>query len=158
MILYHGSNIAINSIDLSKSRPNKDFGKAFYLSKERQQAEEMAAFTVDRFGGLPIVTAFEFDEAALNDKHLKVKLFDGYSREWAEFIFANRDSDSDDNIHDFDIVYGPIANDKVGRQMFNYREGYIDIEEFMRRLNYMKGITFQYAFCTELGISKLKRL
>ena len=158
MILYHGSNIAINSIDLSKSRPNKDFGKAFYLSKERQQAEEMAAFTVDRFGGSPIVTAFEFDEATLNDKHLNVKIFDGYSREWAEFIFDNRDSDSDDNIHDFDIVYGPIANDKVGRQMFNYREGYIDIEEFMRRLNYMKGITFQYAFCTELAISKLKRL
>jgi len=30
MILYHGSNIAIETIDLSKSKPNKDFGKAFY--------------------------------------------------------------------------------------------------------------------------------
>ena len=34
MILYHGSNIEIETIDLSKSKPNKDFGKAFYLSEE----------------------------------------------------------------------------------------------------------------------------
>lgn len=53
MILYHGSNTIIDKIDLSKSKPNKDFGKAFYLSEQKQQAEEMAAFTVERFGGLP---------------------------------------------------------------------------------------------------------
>ena len=33
MILYHGSNITIERIDLDKSRPNKDFGKGFYLSE-----------------------------------------------------------------------------------------------------------------------------
>ena len=27
MILYHGSNVSIDAIDLSKSRPGKDFGK-----------------------------------------------------------------------------------------------------------------------------------
>ena len=158
MILYHGSNIEIQKIDLSKSRPNKDFGKAFYLSKEMQQAEEMAAFTVDRFGGKTFITSFEFDETLLNDSQLQVKTFDDYSREWAEFIFSNKDTDSEVNIHNYDIVYGPIANDKVGRQMFNLREGYIDIEEFMRRLHYMKGITFQFAFFFFLSISKLKKL
>ena len=158
MILYHGSNIEIETIDLSKSKPNKDFGKAFYLSEEMQQAKEMAAFTVDRFGGKPIISSFEFDRNLLDGRQLQVKTFDGYSREWAEFIFSNRDTDSAVNIHNYDIVYGPIANDKVGRQMFNYREGYIDIDEFMRRLHYMKGVTFQYAFCTELAISKLKKI
>jgi hypothetical protein len=158
MILYHGSNTAIEIIDLGKSKPNKDFGHAFYLSKEKQQAEEMASFTVDRFGGKPIITSFEFDETLLYDEQLQVKTFDSYSREWAEFVFSNRDTDSKVNIHDYDIVYGPIANDQIGRQMFNLREGYIDIDEFMRRLHYMKGITFQYAFCTELAISKLIRI
>ena len=76
MILYHGSNTAIETIDLSKSKPNKDFGKAFYLSEEMQQAEEMALFTVDRFGGKPIITSFEFDETLLHDEHLHVKTFD----------------------------------------------------------------------------------
>ena len=44
MILYHGSNIYIESIDLSKSKPNKDFGKGFYLSENKAQAEQMAKF------------------------------------------------------------------------------------------------------------------
>ena len=158
MILYHGSNSAIETIDLTKSKPNKDFGKAFYLSEQKRQAEEMALFTVDRFGGKPIITSFEFDETILHNKQFQVKTFDSYSREWAEFIFSNRDTDSEVNIHNYDVVYGPIANDQVGRQMFNLREGYIDIDEFMRRLHYMKGITFQYAFCTELAISKLIRI
>lgn len=29
MILYHGSNVEFDSIDLLKSKPNKDFGKGF---------------------------------------------------------------------------------------------------------------------------------
>jgi hypothetical protein len=158
MILYHGSNIAIDIIDLSKSKPNKDFGKAFYLSEQKQQAEEMAVFTVERFGGEPIVTTFEFDETWLNNAQLCYLSFNEYSREWADFILANRDADTETNIHNYDIVYGPIANDSVGRQIFNLKEGYIDFEEFMKRLHYMKGITFQYAFCTPKAIEKLKRL
>ena len=58
--------------------------------------------------------------------------------------------------HSFDVVYGPIANDRVGLQIRNYRLGNIDKKEFLRRLHYMKGITFQYAFCTEKAIQKLK--
>ena len=41
MRLYHGSNVEIESIDLSKSRPFKDFGRAFYLSADQQQAWEL---------------------------------------------------------------------------------------------------------------------
>ena len=158
MILYHGSNIAIDVIDLGKSKPNKDFGKAFYLSEQKQQAEEMAAVTVERFGGKPVVTAFEFDETCLKNTQLRYKSFNEYSREWADFILANRDADTETNIHNYDIIYGPIANDSVGRQIFNLKEGYIDFEEFMKRLHFMKGISFQYAFCTELAISKLIRI
>ncbi len=32
MKLYHGSTVDITEIDLAKSKPNKDFCKAFYLS------------------------------------------------------------------------------------------------------------------------------
>lgn len=42
MKLYHGSNMKVEVIDLAKSRPAKDFGRAFYLSAEEQQAKEMA--------------------------------------------------------------------------------------------------------------------
>lgn len=32
MILYHGSNTAIDGIDLNRCRPYKDFGRGFYLT------------------------------------------------------------------------------------------------------------------------------
>ena len=38
MILYHGTNKAFDTIDLTKSKPNKDFGHGFYLSREYSQA------------------------------------------------------------------------------------------------------------------------
>lgn len=41
MKLYHGTNIDFSRIDLTKSRPNKDFGQGFYLSDNRLQAEEL---------------------------------------------------------------------------------------------------------------------
>lgn len=44
MILYHGSNQKVDNIDLGKSRPSKDFGLAFYLSEDIEQAKEMAQF------------------------------------------------------------------------------------------------------------------
>ena len=42
MRLYHGSNVRIGKIDLAKSRPNKDFGRGFYLTEEAEQAMRMA--------------------------------------------------------------------------------------------------------------------
>ena len=42
MILYHSSTVDIQEIDLRCSKPNKDFGRGFYLSSNRQQAMDMA--------------------------------------------------------------------------------------------------------------------
>ena len=40
--LYHGSNVRIERIDLSVGHINKDFGKGFYLTDIKTQADEMA--------------------------------------------------------------------------------------------------------------------
>lgn len=156
MILYHGSNQRVRQIDLSKSRPAKDFGQAFYLSEDFQQAIEMAQFKAETFGGEVIVNEFEFDNTAISDKDLKILSFDSYSEEWARFVLANRASQV--NTHDYDIVYGPIANDRIGRQIFNFQAGYIDFETFVKRIQYPEGITFQWAFCTPRAIQTLSSL
>ena len=78
-------------------------------------------------------------------------------KEWAEFIFLNRDIDNT-SAHNYDIVYGPIANDKVGAQIVNYKDGYIDFNEFLNRLKFFKGITYQYAFCTEESLKTLRKV
>lgn len=155
MILYHGSNMSIQKIDLRRSRPNKDFGRAFYLSEQEMQAKEMAQFRVELEGGEAIVNKYSFDEHLLVSKELKVLQFYEYSEAWAKFVFANRDAKTEEMTHCYDIVYGPIANDRVGRQIANFKDGYITFETFLERLKYMKGITFQYAFCTEQAVSKL---
>ena len=136
----------------------KDFGQGFYLSADQRQAEEMATFKTLQFGGCSIVNAFEFDETLLSNSSLNTKIFDDYSLEWAEFIFANRNNMTDIPIHEYDIVYGPIADDRVGVQIRNLIEGNITIDVFLERLKYIKGITFQYYFGTQRAINCLKRL
>ncbi len=42
MTLYHGSNMAIEQIDLSLCNPDKDFGQGFYLTDIKEQAIQMA--------------------------------------------------------------------------------------------------------------------
>lgn len=155
MILYHGSNIDIEIIDLAKSKPNKDFGKGFYLSENETQAQEMAVFKSMQLGGTPVVSKFEFDRNIMADSSLKIKVFTDYSEEWADFVLANRDGCP---VERYDIVYGPIANDKVGMQIRKLKDGSIDKSEFLNRLKYMKGITYQFFFGSEVAIEQLKKI
>lgn len=159
MRLFHGSNMSIEEIDLAKCNLYKDFGQAFYLTDDREHALVVANARVSLFGGEPVVNEYEFDESKLTDGSLQFCCFEGYTEDWADFIFKHRDdSIVPPYMHDFDVVYGPIANDRVGMQIRNYRIGNIDKAEFMRRLEYMKGITFQWAFCTRQAIDCLKRV
>ena len=159
MILYHGSNIEIDVIDFNKSKPGKDFGCGFYLSADEKQAHEMAVKKALLFGGTPTVTSFEFDiDAALLDPDLNIKQFDKYCLEWGEFIKANRENKSKMQIHAFDIVYGPIANDTVGFQLRRLNARIIDTPQFMKEIQRMGGETYQYFFGTEKSIQYLKKL
>lgn len=157
MKLYHGSNTMIETIDLSLSKRYKDFGQAFYLSADALQAQQLAETKSVSSEGEPCVSVFEFDERYLSSQELNVKIFDTYSREWAEFIFNNRD-ESQQFVHPYDIVYGPIADDYIGLQIRNYRLKNITFAQFVRKIKYHKGISFQYAFCTQKAIDKLKKV
>lgn len=143
MILFHGSNIKINEIDLDKSKPYKDFGKGFYLSDVETQALEMANFKSSIFGGEPVITKFEFDKTGLFSSALKIKLFEDYSEEWLDFVVLNREGGI---VAEYDYVYGPIADDKVGLQLRKFKDKNITKEELLERLKYYKGITYQHFF------------
>lgn len=156
MILYHSSNIEINEIQLSKGRHGKDFGHGFYLSDDYRQAVRMSENVVRREAcGTPIVTKFEFDTNALTS--LNACHFDGYTKEWAEFILANRQNKSDKQIHSYDIVIEPIANDAVGVQIRQLSRGFISFDRFLESIKYVKP-TIQYFFGTEQALQTLKKL
>lgn len=156
--LYHGSNVTIEKIDLCRSRKGKDFGCGFYLNPDKSQALEMAVRTAKRLQeGEPIVNAYLFDENLLTDKDtpLSVKVFEEYSKEWAEFVLMNRRNMTSTPAHPYDIVIGPIADDTVGLQMRRFMLGYIDIDRMIEELRFHKPAV-QYFFGTEKAISYLR--
>ena len=71
MTLYHGSTIDIAKVDLALSKPNKDFGRAFYLSDDRQQALEMAQFRAEFEETEPVVNVYEFDVSLFQEFRYK---------------------------------------------------------------------------------------
>jgi len=157
MILYHGSNVEVRIPDLSYSKPFKDFGCGFYLSADMQQAQRLAEQRTQMLKkGIATVSSFAFDENLLDGEELKVKMFVEYCEEWAEFVVMNRNTELEHPVHDYDIVYGPIADDGVTFQLRRYQAGSITMKELIEELKYSQGITFQYYFGTELAISKLR--
>lgn len=135
MILYHGTNIDFDVVDLAKSKKYKDFGQGFYLTDIRSQAEAMAVKKSRLFGGVPVIQRYAFDEKLSYDAGLRVLKFDTPSTEWAEFIFKNRNREIG-FIHDYDIVVGPMANDGVAFLLGRYEDGLLSLEELCSKLDY----------------------
>ena len=157
MILYHGTNVDFEQIDLAKSNRFKDFGQGFYLTDIRLQAVELAEKRAERDGGLAIVQEYEFDEDLLNDPAISVKRFEVPNAEWAEFIYKNRSRQKPFFHHNYDIVIGPIADDGVAYLLNRYEEGSYTIEELARELKY-KRLNSQYFFANNRVVSLLNRI
>ena len=156
--LYHGSNVAIDKIDLSKGHINKDFGKGFYLTTLPQQAMEMAKRKARQFlDTKPVVTTFLFDENELTSGELNVKVFHTVSEEWAMFILQNRKASRTGFHHDYDIVFGPVADDSVVQQLDLFEMGLITLSQLVEALRY-RDLNNQYFFGTERAVSKLTRI
>lgn len=67
----------------------------------------MAARTARMFSGNPTLTMFEFDLEEAQSSELKVKVFKEPDWEWARFVMSNRDINTTQPCHDYDIVIGP---------------------------------------------------
>lgn len=156
MILFHGTNTDIETIDLSRSLNHKDFGKGFYLTDSRETAIRMATKKTRLFGGKATLISYEFDEAALHSD-LKVKVFpEKATVEWFLFVDANRDRENQLPIHDYDIIIGPIADDGVVVQITNYRQNIFTAEQAAIGLQ-DKFLDQQYYFGTEKALRYLKK-
>lgn len=157
--LYHGSNVAIEQIDLSRSKRGKDFGQGFYLNANPDQAMEMAARTT-RFlnEGKPTLSCFEFDEDETIKNGLNIKIFPEYSEEWAEFVVMNRKNNSDVQAHPYDIVIGPIADDTVGVQIRRFIMGYLSASALVEELKFRGDHAVQYFFGSPKAVEHLKRI
>ena len=156
MTLYHGTNADIELIDLTKGMRHKDFGKGFYVTPDKNTAIRMAQKKARLFGGVPTLITYELDPVALQSD-LKVKVFpEKACVEWLLFVDVNRDKDTINPIHDYDIVIGPIADDGVVLQLTNYREGIYSPEQAALQLQ-DKYLDQQYYFGTERALQYLNK-
>lgn len=155
MNLYHGTNAEILQIDLGESRVGKDFGLGFYLTPDRQVAQRQAERKFEQYGvGEARVYEYTIDDNAL--QALKVLQFDSYTLEWARFVLMNRKNRTRTQVHDYDIVIGPIADDVIGYQIRRVEEGIITEEQFLEEIKYHT-VTIQYMFATDISIQLLQR-
>jgi hypothetical protein len=157
MKVYHGGYIKVDKIDLSKCKPNKDFGKGFYVTKFRNHAEDWAKVIGKKYGTTGFVSEFEFSENDFTKSICKMKHFDTYNEEWLDFVVANRDKNSKTPVHDYDIVTGPVANDKVQNTLRLYLKEKISKEKFLKMLIHHEE-THQICFCTLNSLQTIDRI
>ena len=157
MRVYHGSHIKVGKIDLSKCKPNKDFGKGFYVTKFRNHAENWAKIIGEKYGTNGFVSEFEFSENDFTKSICKIKRFDAYNEEWLDFVVENRDKNNERPAHDYDIVIGPVANDKVQNTLRLYLKGKISKEKFLKMLTHHEE-THQICFHTLNSLQTIDRI
>ena len=155
MLLYHGSNIEVTNPQIIESDRRLDFGKGFYLTSSYEQAKRWAELTVKRRDtGKEVVSVFEFDDSSASE--LKILHFTQAQKEWLEYVTMNRKNLNIPN-DDYDVVIGPVANDRTMPVISLYFSGIYDTEETIKRLMPQK-LCDQYTFRTEKAIKKLKFL
>lgn len=151
MKLYHGSNMEVRAPDLSYSRAALDFGRGFYLTRDFEQAEKWARhITRFRRAGAPVISVFELDDGAL--PALSVLSFASADKDWLHTVVACRAGGRLGK--EYDIIAGPIANDRTVNVINQYIAGAFPEEIALQLLLPFK-LKGQWAMKTEKALAAL---
>ena len=149
MIVYHGSNMIVEYPDIKHSFRALDFGKGFYVTTVKEQAERWARRKADICStDKAIVTVYNMME---DFNELIYKSFEKDLTEWIDFVCRCRDEEKD--YLEYDVIKGKVANDKVFNTVELYFEQLIDKAEAINRLRYEKP-NLQICFRTEIAMEK----
>lgn len=150
MIVYHGSNVIVDHPDIEHSFRSLDFGKGFYVTTVREQAEKWARRKADIYGtNKAIVTVYSMSED-LNG--LIKKSFEEDLTEWIDFVCRCRDGQED--YLQYDLIKGKVANDKVFRVVDMYHSGIWDKERAINEIKVYPNYD-QIAFINQKAINQL---
>lgn len=132
MTLYHGSYISVEKPTLNKCKTGKDFGRGFYLTTSKEQAERFTRTSIKKAvfeklisdkANVGYVSVYKFH---LNEK-LKLYEFTEADREWLHTVVAHRRQDAFPKEvlqwAEYDIMAGKIANDNTNLVINAYMDG-----------------------------------
>lgn len=150
MIVYHGSNVIVNNPDIEHSFRPLDFGKGFYVTTVKEQAERWAKRKADICDSdKAIVTVYQMSE---NFDGIIWKCFEEDLTEWIDFACRCRNEEND--YLQYDLIKGKVANDKVFRVVDMYRSGIWDKERVLKEIKMYPNYD-QIAFISSKAIDQL---
>lgn len=142
MKLYHSSNIIVEFPDTMHSRNYLDFGRGFYLTSLYDQAIRYA----QRFKRRGQTAWLNTYKISLSEKKLwKIKRFETYDKDWLDFVAQCR---SGNDIGDYDMIIGGIANNRVIMTLDRYFSNEISEEKALGLLRFEKP-NIQYCIRSE---------
>lgn len=151
MKVYHGSLDRVETPEIRPSNRTLDYGSGFYVTTSYEQAE---AWVRRRMEGYKVakgyINEYSLDKEKANG--LNILSFDEPTEEWLDFVMANRTSKS--FVHSYDIVYGPVANDRVYAAFALYEGGVFDKQTLIKELKTYK-LVDQFLFHTPLALQVL---
>lgn len=152
MIIYHGSIEIVSKPEIRKSDRSLDYGQGFYATTSYEQALSWVIRRAnEKKFNKGYINIYEFDEKSVKDfKHL---VFESPTEEWVDFVMQNRMQNLFE--HNYDIVYGPVANDKVYASFALYEGGIISKQTLIAELKTYR-LVDQFLFHTEKSLSILK--
>ena len=133
MKLYHGSHIKVKNPKIITSSRMGDFGRGFYTTSSLEQARRWAQIRAKQEElSAGIVTVFEVPDNLFEHPELRMKIFEIADEEWLDFVLANRKDVNFD--HEFDIVSGPVADDRVYVCLNMLEDGLADRATVIKKL------------------------
>ncbi len=150
---YQGSVVEVRKPSLRYARKKTDFGKGFYTTTQKEQAEHWTTIKIDRAKDAKrkVVSVYEFDDAILADPEIKIREFNGADEAWLNFVVSSRKGVQ----HDYDLVFGPVADDKVFTVVNLYESGVLDAPAAIAELKAYKTYN-QLSFHTKRVLDALK--
>lgn len=151
MKIYHGSIEIVEKPEIRESNRTLDYGQGFYTTSSYEQAEAWVKRRMDeKKTSQGYVCVYELDEVAMQE--MNTLLFDTPTEEWVDFVMKNRTQKG--CVHEYDIVYGPVANDRVYASFALYEGGLINKQTLISELKTYK-LVDQYLFHTEKALQAL---
>ena len=135
IIVYHGATAVVEKPICTYGRPNLDFGRGFYVTDIRKQAEEWAKLVAIRRGKAPVLNTYRLMRESILS-NAKCKVFKAYDEQWLDFIVASRQGQNVANT--FDYIEGGVANDRVIDTIILYMVGLMDKQTALQRLSLHK--------------------
>jgi hypothetical protein len=151
MKLYHGSINRVKHPVILKGRTSTDFGKGFYTTTNFEQAKKWALSKKDTEDTKAIVTTYEVDDDLINKKDYHAKFFASPDEAWLTFVINCRKKIT----HTYDLIMGPVANDKIYATINLYEAGVLSVEATIAQLKINEYFN-QISFHSDTAIKELK--